>query len=242
MPNLLETVINNPEFRANGKQALSRYLIPALVATIGTGGIAAYIAGSKRRVGESPSARRKRIIRSTLLPTLAAALGSAGLIGASTLWNTSPESFTATEKLLENNKPVNYDDVADTVKDMNDPGMLDSLIPTWGTVLSGGGGALAGERVGAYVSNRFNLKNPFEKSSPNVISKLKVPSFIADKSPRTAEKLTNLLTKVKAYAPKSTDKVINGLVRRSPSLAVAGIGGLTGIRLWDNLKQELNID
>ncbi len=117
MANFIDTVIKNPILIENSKEALSRYWIPALVATLGTGGVAAYMAGNKKRVGESPSARRKRIIRSTLLPTLAAALGSAGLIGASALWNTDADSYVGTGKKIDEGKEeVTKEDVREATK------------------------------------------------------------------------------------------------------------------------------
>ena len=132
MANFIDTITQNPELTNNVKQALGRYLIPALVATLGTGGVAAYIAGSKKRMGESPAARRRRIIRATLLPTLTAALGSAGLIGASIIGKTSPESYFATGKLLDKGNDITEEKVESLINLGNFNGGSDNMsIALW---------------------------------------------------------------------------------------------------------------
>lgn len=227
MANFIDTVIKNPILIENAKEALSRYWIPALVATLGTGGIAAYMAGNKKRIGESPSARRKRIIRSTLLPTLATALGSAGLIGASALWNTDADSYVGTgKKIDEGNEVVTKEDVIESTKPP-EPTLVDTVIDKYVTPSSlqeavtgtlGSGVTLAGMKAGKVPfvldSQRFNL---LDKLGDN-------PTFKEKASYR-------LLNPAK--------KITNSVLNRWP-IAAGIIGGYqllgNGIieRVWDN--------
>lgn len=227
MANFIDTVIKNPILIENAKEALSRYWIPALVATLGTGGVAAYMAGNKKRVGESPSARRKRIIRSTLLPTLATALGSAGLIGASALWNTDADSYVGTgKKIDEGNEVVTKEDVIESTKPP-EPTLVDTVIDKYVTPSSlqeavtgtlGSGVTLAGMKAGKVPfvldSQRFNL---LDKLGDN-------PTFKEKASYR-------LLNPAK--------KITNSVLNRWP-IAAGIIGGYqllgNGIieRVWDN--------
>lgn len=227
MANFIDTIIKNPILIDNAKEALSRYWIPALVATLGTGGLAAYMAGNKKRIGESPSARRKRIIRSTLLPTLAAALGSTGLIGASALWNTDADSYVGTGKKIDEGKEeVTKEDVREATKPP-EPNLVDTVIGKYVTPSSlqeavtgtiGSGVTLAGMKAGKVPfvldSQRFNL---LDKLGDN-------PTFKEKASYR-------LLNPAK--------KITNSVLKRWP-IAAGIIGGYqllgNGIieRVWDN--------
>lgn len=228
MANFIDTVIKNPILIENAKEALSRYWIPALVATLGTGGVAAYMAGNKKRVGESPSARRKRIIRSTLLPTLATALGSAGLIGASALWNTDADSYVGTgKKIDEGMKELTKEDVREATKPP-EPTLIDTVIDKYVTPDSpqevvtgtlGSGLTLLGMKAGEFPLVR--------KSDP-----FKLLDKLGD-NPTFKEKASYHLL-------NPTKKITNTVLKRWP--LVAGVTGGYQIvgngiieRIWDNL-------
>lgn len=228
MANFIDTITQNPELTTNVKQALGRYLIPALVATLGTGGVAAYTAGSKKRVGESPAARRRRIIRATLLPTLTAALGSAGLIGASIIGKTSPESYVATGKLLDKGKDITGEKVESLVKNLSSPSLSEQIF-NWGNFFKGTGTTLGGmlglkakEKLeDAFVKN-FKYEYPFAEGSKFLEN---VPKISISKSPATEKIVNSILGRA--------GKTLNSAVKRAPSLAALGIGGAAGYKAVD---------
>lgn len=228
MANFIDTITQNPELTNNVKQALGRYLIPALVATLGTGGVAAYIAGSKKRMGESPAARRRRIIRATLLPTLTAALGSAGLIGASIIGKTSPESYFATGKLLGKGQDITEEKVESLVKSLSTPSLSDKIF-NWGNFFKGTGTTLGGmlglkakdKLEDAFVKN-FRYEYPFESGIKSLEN---VPKISISKSPATEKIVNSILGR--------TAKTLNSAVKRAPALAALGLGGAAGYKAVD---------
>lgn len=136
MPSFIDVVTKNPALAESFKESTNKYLLPAILATLGTGAISYGIAGSKKRIGESDSARRRRIIRATVLPTLAAALGSTALIGANTLLNTDSNSFKLTRDILTDreknnadiNAPITKEDLANLDAKQNKPSVIDSFM------------------------------------------------------------------------------------------------------------------
>lgn len=228
MANFIDTIMQNPELATNAKQALGRYLIPALVATLGTGGVAAYIAGSKERVGESPAARRRRIIRATLLPTLTAALGSAGLIGASILSKTSPESYVATGKLLDEGRYVTKGSVESVIKNLNKPSLSeqifnrDNLFKGTGATLGGIFALKAKNSLTDTIYKNFEFEYPLKSGIKSLDN---VPKISISKSP-AAEKIVNSIL-------GRTGKALNSTVKRVPALAALGIGGTAGYKAMD---------
>lgn len=136
MPSFIDVVTKNPALAESFKESTNKYLVPAILATLGTGAISYGIAGSKKRIGESDSARRRRIIRATLLPTLAAAVGSTALIGANTLLNTDANSFKLTRDILTDreknnadiNAPITKEDLANLNTKQNKPSMFDAAM------------------------------------------------------------------------------------------------------------------
>lgn len=235
MANFIDTISQNPELSNNIKQALGRYLVPALVATLGTGGVAAYMAGSKKRMGESPSARRRRIIRATLLPTLTAALGSAGLIGASILGKTSPESYAATGKLLDKGKDITGEKVETLAKDLSTPSLSDQIFngenffKSLGATLGGMFGLKSNEKLGDLIVKNFDRHYPFAAGSKFLED---VPKISISKSPTTAKILNSILGR--------SGKMLNFAIKKAPPLAALGIGGTAGYKavdwITDNVK------
>lgn len=228
MANFIDTITQNPELTNNVKQALGRYLIPALVATLGTGGVAAYIAGSKKRMGESPAARRRRIIRATLLPTLTAALGSAGLIGASIIGKTSPESYFATGKLLDKGNDITEEKVESLVENLSTPSLSDKIF-NWGNFFKGTGTTLGGmlglkakEKMGDAIMKNFKYNYPYESGIKSLEN---VPKISISKSPATEKILNSILGR--------TAKTLNSAVKGAPALAALGIGGAAGYKAVD---------
>lgn len=228
MANFIDTITQNPELTNNVKQALGRYLIPALVATLGTGGVSAYIAGSKKRMGESPAARRRRIIRATLLPTLTAALGSAGLIGASIIGKTSPESYFATDKLLDKGKDITEEKVESLVENLSNPSLSDQIF-NWENFFKGTGATLGGmlglkakEKMGDAIVKNFGYDYPYKSGIKSLEN---VPKISISKSP-AAEKILNSII-------GRTSKTLNSAVKRSPALAALGLGGAAGYKAVD---------
>lgn len=136
MPSFIDVVTKNPALAESFKESTNKYLVPAILATLGTGAISYGIAGSKKRIGESDSARRRRIIRATLLPTLAAAVGSTALIGANTLLNTDANSFKLTRDILTDreknnadiNAPITKEDLANLNAKQNKPSIFDTAM------------------------------------------------------------------------------------------------------------------
>lgn len=136
MPSFIDVVTKNPALAESFKESTNKYLVPAILATLGTGAISYGIAGSKKRIGESDSARRRRIIRATLLPTLAAAVGSTALIGANTLLNTDSNSFKLTRDILTDreknnadiNAPITKEDLANLSAKQNKPSIFDTAM------------------------------------------------------------------------------------------------------------------
>lgn len=136
MPSFIDVVTKNPALAESFKESTNKYLVPAILATLGTGAISYGIAGSKKRIGESDSARRRRIIRATLLPTLAAAVGSTALIGANTLLNTDSNSFKLTRDILTDreknnadiNAPITKEDLANLNAKQNKPSIFDAAM------------------------------------------------------------------------------------------------------------------
>lgn len=136
MPSFIDVVTKNPALAESFKESTNKYLVPAILATLGTGAISYGIAGSKKRIGESDSARRRRIIRATLLPTLAAAVGSTALIGANTLLNTDANSFKLTRDILTDreknnvdiNAPITKEDLANLSAKQNKPSIFDAAM------------------------------------------------------------------------------------------------------------------
>ena len=136
MPSFIDVVTKNPALAESFKESTNKYLVPAILATLGTGAISYGIAGSKKRIGESDSARRRRIIRATILPTLAAALGSTALIGANTLLNTDSNSFKLTRDILTDreknnadiNAPITTEDLANLNAKQNKKSVVDSFM------------------------------------------------------------------------------------------------------------------
>lgn len=136
MPSFIDVVTKNPALAESFKESTNKYLVPAILATLGTGAISYGIAGSKKRIGESDSARRRRIIRATLLPTLAAAVGSTALIGANTLLNTDSNSFKLTRDILTDreknnadiNAPITKEDLANLNAKQNKPSAIDAFM------------------------------------------------------------------------------------------------------------------
>lgn len=136
MPSFIDVVTKNPALAESFKESTNKYLVPAILATLGTGAISYGIAGSKKRIGESDSARRRRIIRATLLPTLAAAVGSTALIGANTLLNTDANSFKLTRDILTDreknnadiNAPITKEDLANLNAKQNKPSIYDTIM------------------------------------------------------------------------------------------------------------------
>lgn len=228
MANFIDTITQNPELTTNVKQALGRYLIPALVATLGTGGVAAYIAGSKKRVGESPAARRRRIIRATLLPALTAALGSAGLIGASILSKTSPESYVATGKLLDEGRYVTKGSVESVIKNLNKPSLSeqifnrDNLFKGTGATLGGIFGLKAKASLADTIYKNFEFEYPLKSGIKSLEN---VPKISISKSPATEKIVNSILGR--------TGKALNSTVKRVPALAALGIGGTAGYKAMD---------
>jgi hypothetical protein len=228
MANFIDTITQNPELTTNVKQALGRYLIPALVATLGTGGAAAYIAGSKKRVGESPAARRRRIIRATLLPTLTAALGSAGLIGSSIIGKTSPESYVATGKLLGKGQDITEEKVESLVKSLSTPSLSDKIF-NWGNFFKGTGTTLGGmlglkakDKLEDALVKNFRYEYPFESGIKSLEN---VPKISISKSPATEKIVNSILGRA--------GKTLSSAVKRAPSLAALGIGGAAGYKAVD---------
>lgn len=135
MPSFIDVVTKNPALAESFKESTNKYLVPAILATLGTGAISYGIAGSKKRIGESDSARRRRIIRATLLPTLAAAVGSTALIGANTLLNTDANSFKLTRDILTDreknnadiNAPITKEDLANLNAKQNEKNWVDAI-------------------------------------------------------------------------------------------------------------------
>lgn len=228
MANFIDTITQNPELTTNVKQALGRYLIPALIATLGTGGVASYIAGSKKRVGESPAARRRRIIRATLLPTLTAALGSAGLIGASILSKTSPESYVATGKLLDEGRYVTKGSVESVIKNLNKPSLSeqifnrDNLFKGTGVTLGGIFGLKAKDSLADTIYKNFEFEYPLKSGIKSLEN---VPKISISKSPATEKIVNSILGR--------TGKALNSTVKRVPVLAALGIGGTAGYKAMD---------
>lgn len=136
MPSFIDVVTKNPALAESFKESTNKYLVLAILATLGTGAISYGIAGSKKRIGESDSARRRRIIRATLLPTLAAAVGSTALIGANTLLNTDSNSFKLTRDILTDreknnadiNAPITKEDLTNLNAKQNKPGIYDTIM------------------------------------------------------------------------------------------------------------------
>lgn len=228
MANFIDTITQNPELTTNVKQALGRYLIPALVATLGTAGVAAYIAGSKKRMGESPAARRRRIIRATLLPTLTAALGSAGLIGASIIGKTSPESYFATGKLLDKGQDIIEEKVESLVKNLSTPSLSDKIF-NWGNLFKGTGitlggmlGSKAKEKIGDTIVKNFGYEYPLKSGIKSLEN---VPKISISKSPATEKIVNSILGR--------TGKTLNSVVKRAPALAALGLGGTAGYKAVD---------
>lgn len=223
MNHFINTVTKNPILIDNAKEALSRYWIPALVATLGTGGVAAYMAGNKKRVGESPSARRKRIIRSTLLPTLAAALGSAGLIGASALWNTDADSYVGTGKKIDEGKEeITKRDVRKALKPP-EPTFAEKYIypdmpkePITGAL--GAGGSLA-------LTKSFETPLILKKQWFNL-------SPVSKHTPMSTQKAVAILK-------NNLKKVTGGILNRTPKAGVLlggyQLGNLLLGGLYDNI-------
>ena len=80
---ILELFTSN-KVKDNLKDIASKYALPALLASAGTGAIGGILASNNVIEHESKAARRKRILRSILFPALttAAISGTAGLAGA----------------------------------------------------------------------------------------------------------------------------------------------------------------
>ncbi len=184
MPSFIDVVTKNPALAESFKASTNKYLVPAILATLGTGAISYGIAGSKKRIGESDSARRRRIIRATLLPTLAAAVGSTALIGANTLLNTDSNSFKLTRDILTDreknnadiNAPITKEDLANLNAKQNDPGiyakamdaiktyLMPNINGTGVRVASGLAGSYAGAKSAPALVNAFRktpIKNPY---------------------------------------------------------------------------------
>ena len=183
MPSFIDVVTKNPALAESFKESTNKYLVPAILATLGTGAISYGIAGSKKRIGESDSARRRRIIRATLLPTLAAAVGSTALIGANTLLNTDANSFKLTRDILTDreknnadiNAPITKEDLANLNAKQNDPGiyskamnamkiyLMPNINDTGTRVASGLVGSYAGAKgIPAFINafRKIPIKNP----------------------------------------------------------------------------------
>lgn len=181
MPSFIDVVTKNPALAESFKESTNKYLVPAILATLGTGAISYGIAGSKKRIGESDSARRRRIIRATLLPTLAAAVGSTALIGANTLLNTDSNSFKLTRDILTDreknnadiNAPITKEDLARLSAEQNKKSIRDTLTDSVLSVFPslGGGvvrntsailGGIAGARAPFIISKSLaKSKNPW---------------------------------------------------------------------------------
>lgn len=178
MPSFIDVVTKNPALAESFKESTNKYLVPAILATLGTGAISYGIAGSKKRIGESDSARRRRIIRATLLPTLAAAVGSTALIGANTLLNTDANSFKLTRDILTDreknnadiNAPITKEDLANlNAKQQNDPGIYSKAMDAMKMYLmpniNGKGVRVTSGLVGSYAGAKGmpSLINAFRK-------------------------------------------------------------------------------
>lgn len=84
-PKSLFDVFKTQKFKDNLSNMASKYAIPALLATAGTGAIGGLLASDNKIDFESPSDRRKRILRSTLFPALTTAGAIAAFGGAKAL-------------------------------------------------------------------------------------------------------------------------------------------------------------
>lgn len=223
MANFIDTVIKNPILIENAKEALSRYWIPALVATLGTGGVAAYIAGNKKRVGESPSARRKRIIRSTLLPTLAAALGSAGLIGASALWNTDADSYVGTGKVIDENpfSEVTKAAIREITKPPEPTFVQKYIKPDMPKEPITGAAGVGLTGIGLkYLDTPTKFEKQWFKLSP-----------VSEHTPMSWRKAVSILS-------NNSKKVTGGILNRSPRVAALLGGYQLGNLLFSGLYDE----
>lgn len=157
MPSFIDVVTKNPALAESFKESTNKYLVPAILATLGTGAISYGIAGSKKRIGESDSARRRRIIRATLLPTLAAAVGSTALIGANTLLNTDANSFKLTRDILTDreknnadiNAPITKEDLANLNAKQSKPSVIDSFMDSMFANASGAASSAARPAIDA---------------------------------------------------------------------------------------------
>lgn len=186
MPSFIDVVTKNPALAESFKESTNKYLVPAILATLGTGAISYGIAGSKKRIGESDSARRRRIIRATILPTLAAALGSTALIGANTLLNTDSNSFKLTRDILTDreknnadiNTPITTEDLANLGKQQNKKNWYNALQSAVIKHFPGGKEAwkyspdLIGAVAGAHAGNRFVGRPAVEAFSKSLLSKI----------------------------------------------------------------------
>ena len=193
MPSFIDVVTKNPALAESFKESTNKYLVPAILATLGTGAISYGIAGSKKRIGESDSARRRRIIRATVLPTLAAALGSTALIGANTLLNTDSNSFKLTRDILTDreknnadiNAPITKEDLASLDAKQNEKSTRDKVMDALRNALpSIGGGAV--RNVSTLAGGIVGAKAPFVLSKTLANFKdprIKIPIAIAGMLP-----------------------------------------------------------
>lgn len=72
-PKSLTDIFKSDKFKNSMSEMASKYALPALLATVGTGALGGVLSASNKIDFESPAARRKRILRSALFPALTTA-------------------------------------------------------------------------------------------------------------------------------------------------------------------------
>lgn len=76
----LSDIISDPRYISGVKENISKYWLPALALSLGTGGVSSYLSSRSKRQGETKAQRRNRLIKSFLYPALG--VGGVGLLAA----------------------------------------------------------------------------------------------------------------------------------------------------------------
>lgn len=220
-------LFTSEEFKNKITDIAKSYALPTLIASAGTGALGAYLASRNEIQHESPKARRKRILRSALFPSLTslAIAGSIGTINALSGIDTDkeiddPNSFNPGEAIF------------DTV-------VQNASIPVGtGLGLAHAGGSISfpqelkGKRGGKSSKNTAINKAllEFNTQDPSAINQFGTPEQLK-KLEKTLRK-NKVLAKILTHSPIKTLPRIS-FKRSMPAVAGLGTAGLLGGVLAD---------
>lgn len=230
-------------FSSNFAEIAKKYGPAAIVASLLLGGANTYLAAKTKPANETAKQRRRRLLRSFLLPSLTAAGGVAALGAAKALYDTPSIDSKAT---IETNKALGAIVKEHKESKKAPPGGVTGFFVEkgndWAVPVVGGtiGGAV-GARVGGKLSDAVKAAEPVVRAVTRGILGIPIKALSKTRKFRGIARLLNKINPGKTpIKPETIDTYARPVLMAVPGLSGATTGGIVGVKVRDAGRSVLD--